>query len=403
MPYLSQLIGSRVKDSAETVIGKLEDILIRPRAGEYLPLEFLAVAKRGAPGSYIPYEFVENLGRETTSLKNPWAGIPAAPLVPDDFVYLKRDVLDQQIVDVKGVRVVRVNDLRIGAFEGKMSLLGIDVSTKGLLRRLGLEWLDVFNVFKVRLINWRETNLVQGSLQLAMASKKLQKLHPADLANIVEELSVRQGSKLVGLLDARAAAKVLEEVNPHVRQILVKYLGAEKAADIVAQMSVDEIVDLVKKLPRREARTFLDHLQNGRLQKIENLLRYPDNTAGGLMTVEFVAVRPKNTVAETIEEIKTISPALRSLLYVYVTDEDGTLHGTVSLRWLLVSPPEKKMGELIKTFPMTSTLKLNQKIENIAAIMTKYNLFTAAVVDDAKKLVGVVTIDDVMRRLVPRA
>lgn len=404
MPYISHLLNTKIKDSADVIVGKLDDILVVPRTGEYPALEFLAVKmSQDKRTVYVPYEYVENLSREEITLKNLLSTITLQERVAHGLVQLRRDVLDQQIVDIKGVRVVRVNDLRIGMFENRMSVLGIDVSFLGLLRRLGMEWMDKPGLFKVNLIDWRQTNFMHGLLKLDTVQQKMNKLHPADLANIVEDLSVKHGSKLVISLDADAAAQVLEEVDPHLQKILVKYLGPEQVSNIVGRMTDDEIVDLVKMLPRHEARLFLSQVQGGQLKKIEQLLSYPDNTAGGLMTVDFASVRPHWTIREAIEEVKKASPKLRSVLYVYVTGEDGYYFGKFSLRWLVISSPDMKVKEILKHYSPPQPLRPNQKVKDTATIMTKYNLLTAPVLDSKHRLMGIVTIDDVMSHLVPKA
>lgn len=404
MPYLSRLLGAKVRDSADQVVGRLADISIKPTLGAYAPLEFLSVKLR--PGNnvvQIPYEYVENLSHKDVTLKKPFGKIPPAELPPDEYIRLRQQVLDQQIVDVVGARVVRVNDLRLGIFESRMCVLGLDVSTKGLIRRLGLEPFDFFNVMKSHLIDWRQAQPVRGFLRLNIVSRDLQKLHAADLANIIEELNARQGTRLVQSLDAQKAAKVLEEVSPRVRKVLISHLGPEQTSVILAQMSADEIADVLATMTERDAAFFLERLKNVAGEKVTQLIRYPHDTAGGLMTLDFCSVRPDWTVQQAIDEVRRRSPTLRYILYIYVTEADGAFLGAVSLRWLVVSPPAKFMRDLLKRHPITSTLRLSQKLDEIAVIMTKYNLFTAAVLDEQHKLVGLVAIDDIMRHLVPHA
>lgn len=404
MPYISNVIGSSVMDSADNIIGRLKDVLIMPKVGEYASLRYLMVKeKKHKKMVYIPYEYVETFSHEEISLKTVFRKIPVRESPVHGSVFLKEDILDKQIVDMKGARVVRVNDLRIGDFGGEMCILGIDISTRGLLRRLGLGWIDLFDLLKVHLIDWREAQPVHRTLKLDKVADNLKKLHPADLANIIEDLSIKHGSKLMKSLDAKAAAKVLEEVEPDLQKILVKYLGPQQAADILGQMSIEEIVDLMKMLTKGEAKRFLSHMQNGKMKNIvEKLLVYPDDTAGGLMTVDYMSVRPNWTVAKVIEEVKNLK-AKNFLLYVYVTDENGYFYGVVSLRWLLISSPDIKMKQLLKKISSHTVLRVNQEIDEIIEIMTRYNLFTAVVLDDKKKMVGVVAIDDVMRHLFPNA
>ena len=147
----------------------------------------------------------------------------------------------------------------------------------------------------------------------------------------------------------------------------------------------------------------MSYLQNQKAKKIEKLIKYEDDTAGGLMTSEYIRVRPEWVVKEAVAEVKKLSPTLRSVLYVYVLDDEDKFLGAISLRWLLVSDADKKIKELLKTFPSSSILRVGQDIEDVIKVMTKYDLYTAVVLDDEKRMLGMVTIDDVMRHLVPQA
>ncbi|MFA6917687.1 MAG: CBS domain-containing protein [Candidatus Gracilibacteria bacterium] len=404
MPYLSRLLDSRIIDTSDKMIGRLKDVLISPKAGEYVPIKYLVVQPKNKKNLiYIPYSYIETFSHEEVSLKKLFKHVDYEDSVAKHFVMLRKDVLDQQIVDISGARVVRVNDLRLGNFDGDMCVLGVDVSFKGLLRRLGFEWMDFLGLLDVHLIDWRQAQPVHRSLKLDTVAKSLARLHPADLANVIEDLSINRGGKLVKSMDSKAAAHVLREIDPHLRKILVKYLGPQQAADILSHMSNEEIADLMKMLPRAEARLFLDKLHAGKVKNIEKLIVYPDDTAGGLMSMDYVTVKPDWTVKEARDEVKRMSPKLGSILYVYVTDGDGIFEGVVSLRWLLVAPVTDKISDLMKECPLHSTLRLDQNIEEIIPIMTKYDLYTVAVLDEKKKLVGIVTIDDVMRHLVPNA
>jgi Mg/Co/Ni transporter MgtE len=302
-----------------------------------------------------------------------------------------------------GARVVRVNDLKLGVFEGSMSVLGIDISFKGLLRRLGLTFIDFFKMMPSNLIDWRQAHPIKGALRLDTVSQNLTKLHPADLANIIEDLNIKQGGQLVTSLDEREAAKVLEEMDPHLKKILIKHMGPEKVGKIIERMSVDEAVDVIKTLSKDEARHFLSFLQEGKSKTVQKLLSHPNDTAGGLMTTDFVRVTPDWTVGDTIDEIRKISPSLRSLLYVYVTNKRDIFQGTVSLRRLLLAQSHQKISSIMKKTRATGNLRVHNKINEITTTMTKYNLYSAAVLDKKKRLVGIVTIDDIMRRIRPNA
>ena len=406
MPYISELLNNKVKESSDTIVGRLKDILIKPQDGTFAPLEYLAVETLPQKQiQYIPYEAIGNFTDKEITLKNLFRSVALEQLPSSQYINLKREVLDQQIVDIAGTRVVRVNDLRIGNVNGRMCVLGIDSSFRGLLRRLGLGESLLARPFTVQLIDWRNAQLLEGNkpLQLNTAAEHLSHLHPADLANIVEDMDIKRGSSLLASLDEKEAAKVLEEIDPKLQNILVKYLGPSSASKILAQMSSDEITDLVKTFSGEEAKIFLSQVNGGRAKSIEKLINYPDNTAGGLMTLEYVSVRPNWKVTQAVEEIKKLSSGYRSIVFIYVTEEDGQFLGVVSLRRLFIADSETKMGDIIKSLSLVSTLRPNDKIQKVIQVMTKYNLFTAAVVDKDNKLVGIVTIDDVMRQLFPNA
>ncbi|MEK7644253.1 MAG: CBS domain-containing protein [Patescibacteria group bacterium] len=404
MPYLSRILNSKVRDTADVVVGRIKDVLIKPAAGKYSPLQFLAIKAKKGGVIYLPFEAVDNFSHEEVSLKLLFNKTGAVAQFPDGLVCLKRDILDQQIVDLSGARVVRVNDLRIGDFQGATCVLGIDVSFKGLLRRLGVSSLDFLDFFKVNFIDWRQTQPVKGFLKLNVVSNDLSRLHPADLANIVENLNVKNAQKLVASLDAEAAAKVFEEMDAEMKKALVRQLPPDQMAEILDKMSMNDVVDFVKQLSEQERNVILSHLKMGTIEKIRELIEYSNDTAGGLMTTDFMKVEPAMNVNDVVAEIKRLSPALRSLLYVYVVSpKDGKYIGSVSLRRILIASPTQKIGKLIKRYAHQATLNPNDSIKEIIRLMTKYDLNMVAVVESTNVMVGVITIDDVMRYLAPKA
>lgn len=403
MLYLSQLLKTKVTDSSEKVIGRLVDIAIKPQEGQYAPLLFLAVRQRFSRHAfYIPMSSVAAMAASEISLRIRAEKIPATAS-GKDCVWLVKDIFDEQIVDVEGARVVRVNDLKLGLVDDVWSLFGIDVSMSGLLRRLKMSWLDVFHWLEPTFIDWRKAQRVKGALRVDTLSNDLIRLHPADLANIVEDLSTKHGTRLVGSLDDATAAKVLEELEPRLQKILVDRLGPDRAADILAKMSTDEVTDLIQMLSPQEAEIVLAKLPNRKLTSVSELLRYEDDTAGGLMTTDLVQVKPDWSAEQALGEIKKHSDSMRSVLYVYVVDEAGIFQGAVSLRRLVFADARVKVDDLIIRDHPYATLRPEHSIKDVVRIMTKYDLYTAAVLDDKNKLLGMVTIDDVMRFLHPEA
>jgi len=262
MLYLSQLLNTKIRDNSDRVVGRLKDLLVYPKSGEYPPLEFLAVKIKGRKTlDFIPYEYVENFSHDAIDLKYLFSKIPFQKTVSGKFLWLKKYVLDQQIVDLKGQRVVRVNDLRIGYFEDEMCVLGIDISTKGLLRRLGIEWLDFFDMLHVDLIDWRDAQPIHGILKLDTAVKNLESIHTDKLANIIEDLNHVHQEKITNALTLQKAANVFERVTPELQNILIKHWGAKKASKILSRVSIKQVVNLIKKLPKDEAEIIMSSLK----------------------------------------------------------------------------------------------------------------------------------------------
>lgn len=403
MMYFSGVLGVEVTDAAEKVAGKLKDILIKPQEGNYDPLQFLVIARNHSGLFYVPYNQTENISKAGLLLRNTWEKTDKFVDRPADGLSLVDDVLDQQIVDVAGARVVRANDLRFAPIENRMCVVGIDVSVRGLLRRLGLLWLDIFHWSKTNLIDWRDAQPVKGTLKVSALAENFHRLHPADLADIIEDLHLKRGSKIVSYLDARDAAKVLEEMDEENQKKFLHSFDPTRIRQILENMSTDEVADLIKAFPKRDAGVYLSLLSEERRKAIKKLLAHKDDTAGGLMTTDYVTVDLDWTVARTLDEIKKQSARLRSILYVYSVNAEGIFRGAISLRRLLLARPEQKLRELLKKHKRLPTLKSSDDIDEVCDIMTRYNLYSAAVLDSNRKMLGIVTIDDVMRVMNPRA
>ncbi|HLC69891.1 MAG TPA: CBS domain-containing protein [Patescibacteria group bacterium] len=404
MSYLSQIVNSPVRDAADRKIGKVKDLIVTTKPGQYAPVAYLLVKGKSKGRFFVSYDQVSVVGKKETVLKKVFEkNLTTTVVVGDEYVNLVRDILDQQIVDTEGARVVRVNDLRLGILNNQMVVVGIDVSFKGLLRRLGLAWLDVFDRLKVNLIDWRDTERLKGGLKLEALTQNLKKLHPADLADIIEDLSIKQGRDLVTSLESEEAAKVFEELDPHLQKVLVRYLGPKQATNIIEKMSVDEIVDFLQTLSKYDARQFLSRLQRATSTKVKKLLAHRDDTAGGLMTTDYITISPEATVADAIEEVKRVSHSMRSILYLYLIDHRDIFKGTVSLRRLLIAKSDQKLKDIVRRSKRIETLRTNDDVEEVMDTMTRYNLYSAAVLDEKHRLVGVITIDDVMRYMRPKA
>ncbi len=402
MLFFSNILGTGVKDQTDKVVAKVVDIIIKlSPENSYPPVKGVVVIKKKIK-KFINANYIESFGEKHVILKKNFLESVSEFPEEEGLIFLQETVLDRQIVDLAGIRVVRVNDLQFGMVKGVMCLVALDIGKLGLLRRLGLSGLNLFNFLQPELLEWKNVRLLGDKLQLSMGTKELIKLHPADIANIIEKLNLNQGGELLESLDKKTAARVLEELEPELQRILVESLGPERAAGVMQKMSIDELVDLIQMLPDRKSKEIMKILPSDSTQKVKNILEYDEDTAGGLMTTEYVSVFFTTTVKEVVEQIKKSYQLHRGIYIIYIIDEQGNFKGAVSLRKLLISEHNQTMAELMDG-EKKPTATVGQDVLEVASLMTKYNLTSVAVLDENKKLLGVITVDDVMRHFVPHA
>jgi len=402
MIFFSQLLKVPIIDSKQVTIGRLKDVVVKTNGGEYPKVDGILFSD-GRHLSFIPHQCIETLSRGEITLSKSNCWVVDYEQDNDEFL-LARDVLDQQIFDVKGIRVVRVNDLELVKIDERFSVVGIDVSNKALFRRLGLAHFPIFNRIESKFIDWHNVSLVKGqvgSLQLKTTHQKLQKLHPADIANLIENLTLPESTKLVQSFDKETAAEVLGEVDPKYKDTLLEHINPKSLATIMEEMPTDEAVDVLKDLSEHKRIQVFRRLGVRKAKTLHKLSEYKDDIAGGLMTSEFMSVHKDSTVGQAIRGIRKNSEQLRSLYHVFVVDDEKHLLGIVSIRTLFLSSSRQKIADLMSK--VVKTLRIHTKFEDIARFMTKYDLLSMAVVDKKKIIRGIVTVDDILRMLIPDA
>lgn len=403
MIFFSQLFNVPVVDSKQEEIGRLKDVLVKAKGDGYPQVSGIMISLGRGRMVMIPEQYIENLGYGEVTLKksNCWE---------EDYdpsaheILLARDVLDQQIFDVAGIRVVRVNDLELVKIEDRFSLIGIDVSNRALMRRLGLG--NMASIFKIqsRIVDWNDVSLVKGpvgNLQLKTSKAKLAKLHPADIANLIENLNFHESTKLVQSLDDETAAEVLQEVEGKYKDTLLEHIPPNDLADIVEEMPSDQAVDVIQDLSLPKRQQVFRRLAVDTAKEINTLSSYAHNVAGGLMTSDFLTVPKTYTVVQAVRKIRKTADEFGSLYHVFVVNEKNHLVGIVSIRTLFLAKPTCKVQDLMAK--VVKTVNVRTHANDVAKIMTKYNLLSVAVVDRKKILRGIVTVDDILRLLVPDA
>ncbi|MFN8535755.1 MAG: magnesium transporter [Dehalococcoidia bacterium] len=391
MIYLSDLQRRRVVDETGAPLGRIIDVIVR---GDDLFPPVIALVVDGSGGPHRMAWLPEGDLRATPIV------VPGeAAEVEKNEIWLSRDVLDHQIVDTEGRRVVKVNDVKLSSVRGQARLVGADVSVRGYLRRLGVEGVvaGLHLPFEERLITWNFVEGIEGqgvNLRLTETPSSIFRLHPADIAELVEDMPAEEGAALLGQLSPELAGGALSELDPDTQGEVIAKLGAERAADLLEAMPPDDAADILGELPESQAQQLLAGMEPAEAAEVRDLLRYDDESAGGIMTTEVIAIRQDLTVEDAIATLRGLAGSAEVAYYLFVVDDDNRLVGVVSLRDLVIALPRTRLATIMQTRVPHVTVGADQ--EEAARLMSKYDLVALPVLDDEGKLTGVITADDII-------
>ena len=403
MIYLSQLMGNPVYAADGEKIGSVSDLGIA--TGEVFPrVTSLAFKGPGRTPFMISWrKYVDTYDEKEIHLKVPAVEIRFSYLQPDE-VLIARDILNKQIVDTRGMRVVRVNDLKLSDTSStQLRLLGAEVGARGILRGLA-PWLEraVVAVAKVfgrrideQIIAWNYMDLLDRDLsevQLSVTHKRLDELHPADVADILEQLDPQQRANVFEHLDDAQATEAISEMEDEYQSDFIESLDNKQAANVLGNMDPDDAADIVRDLSYERAETLLRLMGVEDATEIRRLLGYKDGTAGGMMTTQFVSVADTDTVGHAIEVLRELPEDHPSVHFVYVLDEYDKLVGVCSLRTLVLTDDKTPMSKCMYDDLITATP--DETEEDVSADIFKYDLTAMPVVDEHGTLLGIVTVDD---------
>jgi CBS domain-containing protein len=407
MLFLSQVIGRPVRDTRGEPMGKVADLIVA--VGErYPPVTGLVVATDRRK-IFLHWSAVAGLDVRGARLNTSTLDIAKFEQRPQE-IRLKVDLLDKQIVDIDGRRVVRVNDISLDEIEGSLRLVAVDVGAAGLLRRLGFEGpfrtvaRNLRLPLRERYIDWEDVDPVESSIasvKLRVPHARLAELHPADLASIIDQLVPKDRAGVLASLGDEAVADAMEEMEPDTQVEVLEDLEPERAADILEEMSPDDAADLVADLSDAARGEILALMEQDEADEVQGLLGYPEDSAGGIMTTEFIAVPATLTAAATIDRLRELEPDAETIYYVYVTDAERRLVGVLSLRDLIVAKPDARISEVMFGEPVAVGLLADQ--DEVAQAVARYNLLAVPVVDDEGRLTGIVTVDDAIDTVLPTA
>jgi magnesium transporter len=403
---LSELLGATVCDASGTVRGRVRELAVAPQ-DHPTRIAFLIVQTPDGE-RLLPPDVITSAGATVRSANDAaqWERYATS----DGLLLLNRDLLDQQIIDVHGRKVVRVNDVELESTPVNSHLLlnivSVDVGARGAIRRLSKGVVPAFTLRALlerippRIIPFQFVDLLETDparrVKLKIAYEGLAKLHPADIADIVEDLPAAEREAVFETIDEEVAAETLEELDPDVKLSIVESLDRDRAADIVEEMDPDAAADLLGELTETQSGEILKEMEPEERREVTQLLEFNEHTAAGRMTTEFIAVPKTSVVDDAIEALKGFEGSREAVATIYLTGAGHKLVGSVPLVAIAISSPAIKLSKLSE--PPVSCAPDTPQAE-VAALFDKYNLITLAVVDEHGRLAGIITADDVITML----
>ncbi len=399
MPFVSQVRGRPVFDADGARVGVLRDLVITTEV-PYPPV--LSIVVGGDKGEFsVPWRDVASVTPKGAALRRRYnASAYRPPSEDDDLVWLGRDVMDRQIVDTEGVKLVRVNDVALTPLNDEMRVAGVDATTAGLLRRVGLGRLAGRR--PGRLIDWEQVDIgpALSELHLRVPYDRLRRMHPADIASIVSQMSPGEAADVLEALDDETAARAMAELPEEKQAVVLSAMEPEEAADVLDEMDPDEAADVLGDLTEERAQELMELMEPEAASEVRELLAYPEDTAGGLMNSGPVAVAEEATIGDAVEAVRTARAEGDEAGEVYVLDEEGRLAGALSLLVLLTTPADTGVALVMERG--LRTVRTADPEEEVARTMVHYGLLTVPVVDDEGRLKGAVRIGDVIDLFAPR-
>jgi CBS domain-containing protein/sporulation protein YlmC with PRC-barrel domain len=400
--YLSQLLGCDLRDQRGEKVATLRDLVVRLDPAEPYDRVIGIVAGIRRQPSYIPWDHVGSVGERDIILKS--TKLDLRPFERrDGEMLLGRDVLDKQLVDIEGRRVVRVNDLQLANADGGLRVVGVCVGGRALIRRLLGRYPRTY-VPNERVISWQDVEgfaVRNPRVRLKVSYERLAQLHPVEIAHIVDSLSVRQGAELVAALDDEVAADTLEELSEERQAEILEGLDEERAADILEWMGPDEAADALAELPEDKAESILKRMEVEEADDVRELMAYEEDTAGGIMTTEYVVMPVGLSVGEAMTRLRALDWKPEFLHYVYVVDDEQheRLLGVISLSDLILASPDAPLRDVMDAD--FKWAKPSDGAVDVARLMGEYNLVALPVLTEEGCLQGIVTIDDAMEWVLP--
>jgi CBS domain-containing protein len=398
--HLSLVVGGDLRDADGDRLGRVEDLIVRLEGEEYPPVGGAVATVAGRP-VFVPSELVDEIGEGHVSLR-------AEQLDLQHFrrrqgeVLLKKDVLDRQLINVDGARLVRANEIELARLDGWYRVVGVDVSLRGLVRRL-LPRRLAHLIAPGGFLDWASIEPFTGhvpTVRLRVPHPKLARLHPAQLADLVEAASHREGEEIIAAVaaDPEREADVFEELEESHQREFVEDRSDAEVAELLARMEADDAADLVLQLPDERREDIVALLPAAQARRVRTLLGYDPATAGGLMSPDFICLYADATREEALDRVRRSRVNADGATWVYALNTHRRLRGGIQLVDLLRAGDGLRLSELIRPVQSVSA---DGDLEEVARLMTDFDLTVVPVVSDDDVLLGIVTVDDVLELVLP--
>jgi CBS domain-containing protein/sporulation protein YlmC with PRC-barrel domain len=406
--FLSKILGKKIIGTAGEILGSVYDL-----AAEFIDpypvvtgIIFSSAQKKNPV--FLPWKDVVDFNGDVSVAIHSTSELSPLNLRQGELL-LKDALLDKQVVDTNGAKIRRVNDLQFLKTNQGMHLVHVDVGFRGLIRRMSLiKLFDVITqgLFDYQLpnqfISWKFVQPVHSPdlLRLNITQNRLGKIHPADLADILEDMDIKQRAAVFQALDVETAAETLEETDSKIQVSLINDLNSAEASDIIEEMSLSEAADLLGDLPKAKAEGILNEMEKDIADDVKELLTHPEREAGGMMTTSYLSFRPSATVKETLEKFRQEAADVDLVYYVYVTDDEERLLGVVTLRDLILANQDKKLEDLMDD--RVISVKLDDRDDTIAEHFAKYAVTAIPVVDENERMHGTIMFKNLLEVVAPQ-
>lgn len=411
MVYFSQLKDSCVFDSDHVYVGKLIDLVFVDGLNYAEITHLIYQSEEDKYKKKIPWDYVKEFKEEKNGKREQIAvylNLLIDEITP--FFMKKKEnlvggILDKQVIDVNGVKVVRVNDILLGKVKDKFSIVAVCVGASSFVRRLGIPRLADITTSKVRehIIPWRSVERLEPEfhdLHLKVQKDKIEDLHPEDIADIMEDLSHSERILIFNSLDSRKAAKTLIKAEEDVQDTVFKSFKMEKIKNLLENIPTDQAADILSLMPTSKEEEILNSMSKHTASKIRKILNYHPESIGSIMKTEFIAVPMDYTAQQTINLLRELKPAAGRAYHLYVIDKDKHLTGILSIRALVVADPKTKVSRIMNN--KVVCVRDSSPKETAARLMARYDLLVLPVIDKEGKLRGIVKADDVLDQYIPK-